>query len=100
MAEPNQSGGQQAGLVRRTGRFGDDKDPNMGADTQFKPGESGNPDGRPKGRQSLSTTIQEMLDDPKFIEKLNSTIQEKVKQADPDFQGTPMKAIITTAIIE
>ena len=30
----------------------------------------------------------------------HSTIAEELKRADPDFQGTPMRAIITTAIIE
>lgn len=29
-------------------------------DTQFKPGESGNPDGKPKGIRHLSTIIQEL----------------------------------------
>ncbi len=30
--------------------------------TQFKPGESGNADGRPKGRKSFKTIIQEIAD--------------------------------------
>jgi len=33
--------------------------------TQFKPGESGNPKGRPKGRKNLKTEV---------LEKLNSTV--------------------------
>lgn len=78
-------------------------DPNMGKDTQFKPGQSGNPAGRPKGRKSLSTEIQRMMDDPKFIERLSQGIKEKTgidPAIDPEFQGTPMKAIITVALIE
>lgn len=37
-----------------------DFDPNIGKDTQFKPGESGNPDGKPKGAKHLKTLIQEI----------------------------------------
>ena len=33
-----------------------------GKDTQFKPGESGNSDGRPKGRKSFKTIIQEIAE--------------------------------------
>lgn len=100
MAEASSTGGWQAGLTRRTGRFGDDKDPNVGADTQFKPGQSGNPAGPKKGRKSLSTVIQEMMNDPKFIDKLSEKVKEKAGIADEDFQDTPMKAIITTALLE
>lgn len=32
-------------------------------DTQFKPGKSGNPDGKPKGSRHLSTIIQELAND-------------------------------------
>jgi len=101
MTESDTAGGHQAENLpaRRTGRFGDDKDPNMGKDTRFKPGQSGNPKGRPKGK-SLSATIQEMLDDDTFIDRLAEALPDDVKKPDPDFQGTPMKAMITTAIIE
>lgn len=78
-------------------------DPSIGADTQFKAGESGNPKGRPKGK-SLSKTIQELLDDENFIERLDQKIKERfgegVDGPDPEFQGTPMRAMITTAVIE
>ena len=72
----------------------------MGKDTQFQPGESGNPNGRPKGRRSLSTVIQDILSDPKFIEKLNGKVADDLKRADPDFQSTPIEAIVTAAVIE
>lgn len=37
---------------------------------QFKPGQSGNPSGRPKGSKSLKTYVQEMLRDMTDEEKL------------------------------
>ena len=96
----NTGGHQAAHLpVVRTGRFGDDKDPNLGAKTRFKPGQSGNVKGRPKGK-SLSSTIQDMLDDEEFIDRLSKGVKEKVLEADPDFQGTPMRAMITAALLE
>lgn len=58
-------------------------------DTQFKPGESGNPKGLPKGTKHLSTHIQEMLNDPAFELKLKdgSLLKER-----------PIDAIIKTAV--
>ena len=35
-------------------------DPNIGKDTQFKPGQSGNPNGVPKGTKHLKTIIQDI----------------------------------------
>lgn len=58
-------------------------------ETQFQPGESGNPAGKPKGTKHLSTHIQEMLNDEKFELKLKSG--EIIKQR-------PINAIIKTAI--
>jgi len=40
--------------------IGKDQEPTIGKDTQFKPGESGNPDGLPKGTKHLKTLIQEI----------------------------------------
>ncbi len=37
---------------------------------QWKPGESGNPDGKPKGIQSWSTLVREALEDTKLADKL------------------------------
>lgn len=33
-------------------------------DTQFQPGESGNPNGRPQGTRSLSTIIRDLTENP------------------------------------
>lgn len=99
MAEQKRTGRKQGADTKKTG-LPIHLDPSPGKDHQFKPGQSGNPNGRPKGRKSLSTMIQQMLNDETFIEKLNGEIKEKVKQADPEFQGTALKAMITTAMIE
>jgi hypothetical protein len=58
-------------------------------DTQFKPGQSGNPAGKPKGAIHLSTHIQNLLNDPDFLPE--------------DAEGNkviPIKAIIKTALIK
>ncbi|GAA1099824.1 DUF5681 domain-containing protein [Tsukamurella spumae] len=96
MADTSASGEEQATKRLGSGEF----DPNIGAKTQFKAGQSGNPAGRPKGRKSLSSTIQDLLNDERFIERLSGKLQDEVKKADPEFQGTAMKAIVTTAMIE
>ena len=36
---------------------------------RWKPGQSGNPAGKPKGSRHLSTIVQNLLDDPTFAEK-------------------------------
>ncbi len=41
-----------------------------------------------------------MLDDEHVIEKLSEKIKDKTKLPDPEFQGTPMRAMIATALIE
>jgi hypothetical protein len=55
----------------------------------WKPGQSGNPSGKPQGAKHLSTWIQEMMEDEKFTHKITSgkTIRE-----------APVKAIVTTLI--
>lgn len=56
---------------------------------QFKPGQSGNPNGVPKGTKHLSTHIQEMLNDEDFELKLKDGTLLKER---------PIKAIIKTAV--
>lgn len=56
---------------------------------QFKPGQSGNPAGKPKGTKHLSTHIQEMLNDENFEIKLKDGTLLKER---------PIKAIIKTAV--
>ena len=58
-------------------------------ETRWKKGQSGNPNGKPKGSKHISTHIQEMLNDPDFELKLkDGTI----------LKGRPIDAIIKTAI--
>ena len=104
MALNNKAGTGQAPLLITAGRgqhgFGNGTDPNVGKKTQFKKGQSGNPAGMKKGTKHLSTTIREMLNDETFIERLAAKIQDKTKLPDPEFQGTPLKAIVSVAMIE
>lgn len=64
-------------------------------DTQFKPGQSGNPAGKPKGAIHLSTHIQNMLNDEEFSMWLSDPREGFV-----EYKGAPMKAIIKTALIK
>lgn len=60
---------------------------------QFKPGQSGNPKGLPKGTKHLSTWIQEMLN-----EEISFKIKSDPKGELEEFKGVPIKAIIAVAI--
>lgn len=64
-------------------------------ETQFKPGESGNPGGLPKGTKQLSTHIQELLNDEKF-EFIILSGKQKGNQI--SYKGAPIKAIVGVAI--
>lgn len=63
--------------------------------SQWKPGESGNPAGLPKGTKQLSTWIQELLMDDGF-EFIILGGKEKGKQI--TYKGAPVKAIVGVAI--
>ena len=41
-----------------------------GIDTRFKPGQSGNPKGRPKGTKNWATIVQEVLGDEDLADKV------------------------------
>lgn len=55
---------------------------------QFKPGQSGNPHGMPKGTKLISTWINELLNDETFIVKIREGKKFK------EYKGAPIKAII------
>lgn len=62
-------------------------------DTQFKPGQSGNPKGMKPGTKHISTWIQDMLNDESFEANiLDPKIGIKA------YQGAPIQAIITVAV--
>lgn len=74
--------------------IGLDQNSNIGQRTQFQPGISGNPNGRPKGRKSLKTIILELAEDPEFNWEL---VPIKNKEAAKAI-GSPWKVIVYTAI--
>ena len=55
----------------------------------WKPGQSGNPAGKPKGTKHFSTWIQEMMEDDQFTRKLANGRTKK---------EMPVKAIVSTLI--
>lgn len=62
-------------------------------DTQFKPGQSGNPNGLPKGFKRLSTWINELANDEEFEANVLDA-----KLGISLYKGAPMKAIVQVAI--
>lgn len=63
---------------------------------QFQEGESGNPNGRPKGRRNLATIIRDLMEDPDFDWK-NVPIKDKDKAREI---GSPWEAIVHTAMAQ
>lgn len=61
--------------------------------TPFKPGQSGNPKGKPKGRLNLSTHIQNLLNDESFEANL---LDPKI--GIKEYKGIPIAALIHVAI--
>lgn len=61
-------------------------------DTQFKPGQSGNPSGPKPGYKHLTTHIQELLEDEEFEADLLDS-----KKGVVAFKGKPIQAIILAA---
>lgn len=59
---------------------------------RFKKGESGNPNGAPKGTKHLSTHIKHLLHSKRFIKhiQLADDLSETIKR----YEGTPIQAIL------
>lgn len=65
---------------------------------QFKPGESGNPSGRPKGSKSLATIIRELENeqfDWSIIPKHGKKFQERFAH-----MGSPFRVIVMVAALQ
>ena len=50
---------------------------NSGKDTRYKPGESGNPNGRPKGSQNFKTIIKRMMEMELEARTIDNTIAKQ-----------------------
>jgi hypothetical protein len=59
----------------------------------WKPGQSGNPAGKPKGTKHLSTWIQNLLNDEEFEANI---LDSKVGVI--EYKGAPIKAIVMVAL--
>lgn len=89
-SKPKQAGAKQAAPKKLANGL----DPSIGKATQFKPGQSGNPNGVPKGTKHISTWIRELLEDEEFTGMVPSA-----SSGWREFKGAPMKAIIQAQII-
>ena len=68
----------------------------------FKSGQSGNPNGRPKGRKSLSTIIRELEDEEFDWSKLPIKDKAKLDELMAQFGpvGSPLRVIVYKALID
>ena len=67
----------------------------------FPKGESGNPNGRPKGRKSLATIIRELEEESfnwNLFPKHSKQLQEFIDLAGPI--GSPFRAIVYRAVLD
>ncbi len=68
-------------------------DPEVGKETQFKPGQSGNPTGPKPGYKHINTWVQELVEDEEFVAVIREGMQLK------EYKGVPIKAMIRAQII-
>lgn len=59
----------------------------------WRPGQSGNPAGKPKGTKHLSTRIQELMNDENFEAKIYDS-----RMGYDEYKGVPLDAIIYVTI--
>lgn len=59
---------------------------------QWKPGQSGNPHGRPKGSRNIKSLIRDMVQDPETYKKLQEFV--------PWGTETPLEAIICATLVK
>lgn len=89
------TGGTQAAKSAPKKLLANGLDPSIGKATQFKPGQSGNPEGPKPGYKHLSTHIQDLLNDEGF-----ETWLPDVREGFKEYKGAPIKAIVRTAMIK
>jgi hypothetical protein len=75
--------------------FGTDTDPSVGKDTQFPPGVSGNPAGKPAGTKHISTWIQDLMEDEEF-----EALLPDPRDGWKTYKGAPMPAILKVMSIK
>jgi hypothetical protein len=78
---------------KQASRFGTTTDPNIGAATQFKPGQSGNPAGTKVGSIHISTHIQRLMDDEEFEANI---LDPKIGIR--EYKGAPVRAVLQVAL--
>lgn len=74
--------------------MGNPKIGEIGQGTQFQPGKSGNPAGKPKGTKHINSWVQELMQDEDF----EATIRDGYNIV--EFKGAPIKAIIKAQMIK
>lgn len=82
----------KTGTIQAPG-FGNNTDPSVGASTQFQPGKSGNPAGKPKGSKHINTWVQEILTDEAFEAVLLDS-----KKGIVEYKGAPLVAILKAQV--
>lgn len=66
----------------------------------WKPGQSGNPNGRPKGIKNWSTIVQDLLADEKLLKQMLSTSKNKPKFLEALPTNNAANAIVATMIVK
>jgi hypothetical protein len=78
---------------KQASRFGTTTDPQIGAATQFKPGQSGNPAGTKPGTVHISTHIQRLMEDEDFEANI---LDPKIGIR--EYKGAPVRAVLQVAL--
>jgi len=71
-------------MAKQKSKYAPGKNPNSLANLtkQWKPGESGNPKGRPKGIKYISEALKDLLSNEKLVNELANELIERAKKSD------------------